>query len=125
MVSIISFNAYKLSEIQTCYNENSFSLNETVFSGTVETKDIFQNMSNWIVDNTNVMQGQCHTFKYPTPIKAETLETAIKIKLDSNSTSTLVFLYDPNFFVLIGNDGKFFPRVLKRYYKVGKMQKDQ
>ena len=113
-----------MSEIKNCYNEDSFSLNETVFGGTVETKDIFQNMSNWIVDNTNVMQGQCHTFKYPTPIKAETLETAIKIKLDSNSTSSLVFLYDPNFFVLIGNDGKFFPRVLKRYYKVGKMQKD-
>ena len=111
-------------EIQDCYNEDTFSLNETVFGGRVGKNDIFQNMSNWIVDNTNVMQGQCHTFKYPTPIKAETLETAIKIQLDSNSTSSLVFLYDPNFFVLIGNDGKFFPRVLKRYYKVGKLQKD-
>ena len=75
-------------------------------------------MSFWMADNTNVYQGQCHIFKYPNPIKAESALTGIKVLLNPTARSYLILLHDPNFFLVIGTPGVFFPRVLKRYYKV-------
>ena len=95
-------------------------MNDTVFGGTVANLDIFQDMSNWVVDNSNVNLGQCHTFKHPTRITTKTIRDGIRLLLNPNATSYLLLVHDPNFYFVYGLPGVFFPSIMKRYYKVYK-----
>ena len=108
----------KFSEIQDCFDENTFFLNETVYGGTVSNWDIFHDMSKWMIDNSNVNLGQCHTYTHLTPLKTKKISDGIRILLNPNATSYLILLHDPNFYLVYGLPSVFFPSIFKRYYKV-------
>ena len=108
----------KFSEIQDCFDENTFFLNETVYGGTVSNLNIFHDMSKWMIDNSNVNLGRCHTYTHPTPLKTKKISDGIRFLLNPNATSYLILLHDPNFYLVYGLPSMFFPSIFKRYYKV-------
>ena len=96
-------------ELQRCVAEKSYGLNETVdvegWTGVV-TSDVTKikptHPSHWNSTLTTTLMGMCHTMVYPEPIDKSS-KFVLTMKDDF-----LIFLHDPNFF-LLKSDNFFVP----------------
>ena len=105
-----------LIELNDCYEENTYRLNETIFDAfhnVIEQNDLLKNTSSWIVNKGNVYKGQCHTFQYPNPLQADAFEDVLMFAINPN-ISYEVFFHDPNYYLIVPNP-MVFPRIWLEY----------
>ena len=104
---INSCNKSNTDEVQQCFEENTFTLNETMLGAVynLENKvDLLHNNSEvtWNTTASNVFYGRCYTFLYSKPILANQLTDGLAFGLNPNITYKVI-LHDPNFYLIVSN----------------------
>ena len=105
-----------VEDFSTCFEDNSFDLNETIFDAfqdTINRKDISMNSSFWKVIKGSVLAGQCHTYLHPKLLGADQTKDGLDFALKPNEPY-LIFIHDPKFYLFASNP-MIFPSIWKEF----------
>ena len=101
-------------EMKTCFEENTFTLNETLMGAVYSLaikQDILHNNpdATWNTTASNIYFGKCHTLQFYKPLLADMITDGLAFGLNPNM-SYRVILHDPNYYLLAYNP-MVYPRI--------------
>ena len=104
-----------MPEFLTCFEDNTYTLNETIREAFLHLK-LKQNIltnAYWNKTPGTVFMGMCHTFQYPDPLQADMTKDGFMFTLDPEKSYTII-LHDPKYYI-IGENPMVFPRMWLTY----------
>ena len=105
----------KHQEVIDCIEERTFSINDTIITAFHDLTNITSVMNPiyWTPNFGSPYLGMCHTFIYPTKLKADMLADGVIFQLDPD-LSYKVIIHDPKYFLMASNP-LVFPRIWREY----------
>ena len=90
---------FQLSGIEECWDEITYTLNETVFkTNTINTNNRSTNYEEYWKSNKGGW-GQCHTFQYGNPLQSDPI-SVLEFGITPKATSYVLFVHDPKFYLI-------------------------
>ena len=102
-------------EVMNCIQQKTFSINDTVISAFHDLTNPVSVMNEkyWTRNFGCPFLGMCHTFIFPTKLKADMLEDGVIFQLNPE-LSYKVIIHDPKYYLMASNP-LVFPRIWREY----------